>query len=453
MCERLFNYLLSIGYEIEGVESKNISGGSYKQIKFKNTAMIINCYETGTINIQGKHSEEEREFFEKFIKSKKYENIDEAQLKLNKKIVDLINKGKETEVSDFKESYNPEKKDCFVKDILSLANNMKFENAYLIYGVSDDNEVKGVKGRLKQNNIIDLLSNVPFASKAPDIKVENLNYKHFNIDVILIEHNKNVPFYLSKNYRGVPPFVIYTRCGDVNSNAKFEEVESLWKHRLGYDDTVLSKFYDKLKNLKNWEHGDGINSFYCTKDPDFKIIFNQDTDFGYCYYYLLNRCFGEKGRMGNYDLNYKGTSLKEGKYFTNGIYDFILPNEEVSKGIKYAYFIENDGLKSLYALIYNIQINDLRSRDVATDEIEKCSKHILESILTFKDKKEKDEFDEYLVNQNITIDLLLEDTSINTSELCLDLLPEYYDKNQYRKDYIVSTKLISLLEKMRKTKN
>lgn len=244
----LIKYLHNIGYEIESTENKvndnkqNASSYKYDQIRFKNSEMKINLYETGKILVQGKPNDKEKNFFD----NNKMENIEKAiedyeKMKLNKKVVDLINDGQENEYCDFKEKYNEKKDGSLLKDILSFSNCINHDQSYLIFGVADNGEIKGLseeeKNKIQLSNINDLLDKVHFAhNKKPILKVEELNYKFNNIKVIVFEKSKNVPFYLEEKYSGVNPFHIYVRHQDKNSLAGFEEVEHLWKYRLGIEE-------------------------------------------------------------------------------------------------------------------------------------------------------------------------------------------------------------------------
>ena len=64
--------------------------------------------------------------------------------------------------------------------LFCLANNTDKKDAYLIFGVSDNGEVKGVSGdenRKNQTDIVDMLRNQKFAGRVPLlVKLETILY-------------------------------------------------------------------------------------------------------------------------------------------------------------------------------------------------------------------------------------------------------------------------------------
>lgn len=75
----------------------------------------------------------------------------------------FLEKGKEGECWDFKQEWHENTADL-IKDIICFANTVHDENCYIIFGVSDDLQIKGMqKPRTKQANIIDAISNLIFA--------------------------------------------------------------------------------------------------------------------------------------------------------------------------------------------------------------------------------------------------------------------------------------------------
>ena len=89
----------------------------------------------------------------------------------------FIAQGKEGECWDFKQEWHSEMS-TLVKDIICFANTVHDENCYIIFGVSDDLQVTGMKGiRRKQADIIEAISNLHFAGdNYPKISVETIQY-------------------------------------------------------------------------------------------------------------------------------------------------------------------------------------------------------------------------------------------------------------------------------------
>lgn len=108
---------------------------------------------------------------------------------LNNKIFSLIEMKREGSYWDYKEKYHSNNAK-FIHDIICLANNLDNKDAYLIFGVSDNGEVKGIAGdenRKNQADIIDLLRNQKFAGRIPPfVKLETILYFDKEIDVLLI---------------------------------------------------------------------------------------------------------------------------------------------------------------------------------------------------------------------------------------------------------------------------
>ena len=92
-------------------------------------------------------------------------------------IMDLISLKREGEYWDFKEKYH-QNKAKFIHDILCLSNIPSRNDSYLIFGVSDHGEIKGVsndEGRKTQAMIVDMLRNTSFAGgNVPFITIETI---------------------------------------------------------------------------------------------------------------------------------------------------------------------------------------------------------------------------------------------------------------------------------------
>lgn len=161
---------------------------------------------------------------------------------LKTKINNLIKSKTEGDYWDYKQEWHKDT-ERLLHDILCFANTIHNRDCYLIIGVSDDGEIIGCKdeNRVKQASILDLLSNTVFAGDiTPEIKVETITIDCKEIDILTVFNSFNVPYYLKKKSRkhsNIKEGYIYTRVGDkntpINQNANIQQIEMLWKKRLG----------------------------------------------------------------------------------------------------------------------------------------------------------------------------------------------------------------------------
>ena len=225
--------LENIGYIINECIERNNNGVNW-QVKFTNSGAIATIYDTNTKEntvVNGKVESNEQQFLKGFIDSIKCN--EKVVDPLNKTIVNLINSKKESTYYDFKESlseYGPD----LLHDILCMVNNIDNQEAYLIYGVSDNFAVVGSDKKIISNNLNDFLRNISFAGdNQPQCEVKHLYYKSNDIDVIVINKSKKVPHYITVKYKGVFENQIYTRNGDSNTpknkHANYDQVVKLWK--------------------------------------------------------------------------------------------------------------------------------------------------------------------------------------------------------------------------------
>lgn len=232
--------LSKIGYVIcDCIEREN--NGLNWQFKFSNSGAIVTVYDTNTKKntvVNGKCDEGEQSALKEIVDGLKCKELSIDPI--NETIVSLINTRKENCYYDFKEKwYDKKKNEDLLHDILCLANNIDFVDAYLIIGVKDDYEVVGVHDSRKSNDIIDFLKSKKFAGgHLPELEFKQVYYKHFKIDVLVIKSSTRVPFYLEEKYQNVGT-LIYTRVGDTNTPknqmAGYNDVERLWRRHFGIE--------------------------------------------------------------------------------------------------------------------------------------------------------------------------------------------------------------------------
>lgn len=213
------------------------------------------------------------------------------QEELYYEIIDLIESQREDDWWDFKREHHHDKADL-VHDIICMANNRANRDSYIICGIEDKTfniiGVENDKNRRNQQNIVDILRSVSFAgSVRPRIEVRTIQLSSHDIDIIIVKNSFDVPFYLEKQYQDsnikspegkrigkiVNPYHIYTRVVDNNTaidkNADINDIEYLWKKRLGLTDTPLQLISKLLCNPDDWQYEDGI--YYHKLYPQFTI--------------------------------------------------------------------------------------------------------------------------------------------------------------------------------------
>lgn len=131
----------------------------------------------------------------------------------------------ENERVDFKECYYDDKA-SLIHDILCLANASVDGERYIIFGVSDNKKLVGLKTPIKhnRNNLIDI-----FRNAGPNKSIYNsLNFEKFEIGkkvfaVITVHSRPDKPFFLKTDCKcgkkTVRAGVVYTRNADIISVA------------------------------------------------------------------------------------------------------------------------------------------------------------------------------------------------------------------------------------------
>lgn len=225
--------LENIGYLISDFITRENNGTNW-QIKFSNSGVIVNIYDTNNKKntvVNGKGEPDECTQLKEIIDKLKCKELTISPL--NKTIVDLINSKKEDYYYDFKQEYYHEMGD-FLHDIICLSNNTENREAYLIIGVDNSFNVIGIKDDIVSNDIHDFLKKVKFAGDHyPEIEIEHILYKTHRIGVIICKSSKDVPFWITERCRKVNPNNIYTRVGDTNTpidlSANYNDIEKLWR--------------------------------------------------------------------------------------------------------------------------------------------------------------------------------------------------------------------------------
>lgn len=186
----------------------------------------------------------------------------------------FLEQGKEGDFWDFKEEWHSDKNDL-IKDIICFANTIHDETCYIVFGITDDLQVVGIKNsKYQQSDILDMISQLMFAGDVyPKIELESIVFDGKKLDILKILNEDKTPIYLKKAYGNMNANCIYMRLGDKNtpdkSNAHITDIELLWKKRLGLLKTPRDYIYDRLDNKLEWVHYDDV--FHNIYKPEYTL--------------------------------------------------------------------------------------------------------------------------------------------------------------------------------------
>lgn len=226
-------------------------------------------------------------------------------------IKDLIYSEREDDWWDFKAEHHKDKA-ALMHDIVCMANNCANRDALIIFGVENSSfEIVGVENdpnRRNQQNITCILKTAYFAGGVrPRIEMHTINIGCHDVDVLVIKNTFDVPYYLEKdyydkqyktenpnNYKTVRAFHIYTRRvdnnTDIDKSADINDIEYLWKKRLGMMDTPMELVFKLLSKPDEWVYEDG--TYYHRLHPEFTVknIYdyevNEDNDYDFKEHYV-----------------------------------------------------------------------------------------------------------------------------------------------------------------------
>lgn len=325
-------------------------------------------------------------------------------------ILYLINLRQEGGYWDFKKEWyktDSKGKQDLLHDIICMANNLENRDAYLIIGVDEENDYSIVdvadnEGRKNTQMLVDFLKNKEFAGGIrPTVFVKSYIYRGKKMDVIVIKNDKNTPYYLTNNCKGIKANHIYTRIQDVNTaidrSADIDKVEYLWKKRFGLTSSPLERLELYLEDYSNWINGpNGEMQKYYKYFPEFTIEYMSTKDGSDDYkYYLFSQT---DSRPYWYDIQFKyhqtllkelpGVSLDGGRYFTpcpdiDGI--ILDKTKNCHWDFSYRYFTEGTFKYKLNEFFY--------LQDKYSDKFARIK--LFEVILLFESEYEHMNFKEY----------------------------------------------------------
>lgn len=323
-----------------------------------------------------------------------------SNLELTDLVKLCISRGHEGDFWDFKQEWHKDMP-ALIKDIICFVNTVHSENCYLIFGISDDCRVVGMKQpRYELANIIDALSKIEFATiDVPEITLDTIVLDGIEVDVLTILNTDNTPIYLRKPYGKMHPGCIYLRKGDRNtpdnSNALFGDIEMLWKKRFRLTKSPLEYIKNHLNNPLEWNETQDcyynifrpeyvLEHVYDESDRDLRAEFYAYamTNEHVVYSSMVVKC------SGTIVDNYQIVALDGGRYTTPTPEWGFLGKRLTENGpeFSYKYFLKDSFRYSLHSFMYHEENGEER---YAHDDL-------MDIVLLFDSVDEKNEFERYV---------------------------------------------------------
>lgn len=323
-----------------------------------------------------------------------------SNLELTDLVKLCIGRGHEGDFWDFKQEWHKDMP-ALIKDIICFVNTVHSENCYLIFGISDDCRVVGMKqSRYELANIIDALSKLEFATiDVPEITLDTIVLDSIEVDVLTILNTDNTPIYLRKPYGKMRPGCIYLRKGDRNtpdnSNALFGDIEMLWKKRFRLTKPPLEYIKNHLNNPLEWNETQDcyynifrpeyvLEHVYDESDRDLRAEFYAYamTNEHVVYSSIVVKC------SGTIVDNYQIVALDGGRYTTPTPEWGFLGKRLTENGpeFSYKYFLKDSFRYSLHSFMYHEENGEER---YAHDDL-------MDIVLLFDSVDEKNEFERYV---------------------------------------------------------
>ena len=309
--------------------------------------------------------------------------------------------GKENEFWDFKQEWHEEMSDL-IKDIVCFSNTVHDKDCYIIFGISDELKIVGMKKpRTKQSDILDAIANLHFAGDIyPKITVDTITINQCEIDVLTVYNEHQVPLYLKKSYGKMKSGCIYSRLGDKNTpdngNAEFRLIENLWKKRFGLTKPPLLYIYDRLANLSEWEEYE--NSYYNIYHPEYVLeILDEERDLDKEFYvYVMSNSHTSYEIL---NIKYQSTILDtfqlvvlDGGRLTVPIPTWGCFKVDYNHRFFYKYYIQNSKEYKVLKFFYNEENLDKRW----------AMERLMEVVLLFASEEERRAFEKHVM-ENFTL--------------------------------------------------
>lgn len=339
-------------------------------------------------------------------------------------IITLIHKKSEGEYWDYKQEWHKDNERLLI-DILCFANTVHNKDCYLIIGAADNGDIIGLTdespNRKNQAMVLDLLANSMFAGDyTPDISVETILIEGKEVDILTVFNSYNVPFYLkskTKRYHTIVDGYIYSRKGDRNTsvfeNSSMQQIELLWKKRLGLLSPPLEQIISRMRNKSEWQEID--STYYNVFNPDFKIVEEWDEEEYRDYkreFYSYNQ-YNESTHYMNLNILCRETVLKglqvvlldSGRYKTPApTWGFIHDPSKYSESLyAYKYMLKDSVDYAVQQFIYNEDSDEARAAKERFDEV----------VLYFDNKQEQEEFHQSIESCPAVVDQYISDAKLD----------------------------------------
>ncbi len=201
-------------------------------------------------------SEFMNKILEKISESTKFVSNNSKYVKINYEVIDRIIEENDWDVVKYWMESNPfGLLDMELRDIINFTNTPSHNDAYIIFGISDqDGSVIGIDkndpNRKNKQQLQDYLRNIPFAQNYyPKTNVETLEVNEKEIDILTIYNTYDVPLFLARDVarvdnnnkqkkKGKPlrRGLIYSIIGDSNTpvdqSTTDEQMERLWQKKI-----------------------------------------------------------------------------------------------------------------------------------------------------------------------------------------------------------------------------
>ena len=218
------------------------------------------------------------------------------KLKILDEVFYLIDTHQEGGYWDFKREWHSDDGELLY-DIICMANNLFNRDAYLIIGVDEENDfrirdVSDNQHRRNTQSLVTFLRDKKFAGEVrPTVSVNTYTIDKCNIDVIVIKNSHSTPFFITRDWKGILAYHIFTRIQDTNTardkSADLDKTEYLWKKRFYIDEPPIEKFKHYLDDYSSWMsfEDESAESMYYANAPEFTITtVNDETRAGHVFY-------------------------------------------------------------------------------------------------------------------------------------------------------------------------
>lgn len=317
---------------------------------------------------------------------------------LKNKVESFIEAKKETDEWDFKQEWSDTQE--VVKDIICFSNTTHDKDCYLIYGISNDYEITGMKKERKQQaDIHDTIAKIRFAGGVkPEIELETIIIQNKEVDVLIVKNIEKTPIYLEEAYSKLRVGYIYSRVGDRNTaydkNSSSEIIEKFWEKRFGLLKAPLDYMLDKLESIDDWEIND--EGYYNKYKPDYSIrVVDEEISSKMCTEFYSYSVFNDSTQYYTYEFFYK-SSLKKYRIVVldSGRFLTPIPESEILKiekeKIFYRYYVKRSPVWKVKEFLYNK--NENFEKEQTKYDFEKA-------ILIFESEKEKEKFDLMIIEK------------------------------------------------------